>query len=94
MVIFTALLSASKARRSDIISAVAPPSFCLGIRLKIMKVRGNHKGMQINSCGKKETWTLPSPDKICKNLQGMPCKECSSLFQCSCHPSPRNKPEP
>lgn len=57
MVIFTALLSASKARRSDIISAVAPPSFCLGIRLKIMKVRGNHKGMQINSCGKKETWT-------------------------------------
>lgn len=30
----------------------------------------------------------PSPDKICKSLQGMLCKECSSLFQCSCHPSP------
>jgi len=27
IVIFTALLSASKAKRSDIISAVAPPSF-------------------------------------------------------------------
>lgn len=29
MVILTALLSASNARRSDMISAVAPPSFCL-----------------------------------------------------------------
>ena len=28
IVIFTALRSASKARRSDMISAVAPPSFC------------------------------------------------------------------
>jgi len=39
MVIFTALLSASKARRSDIISAVAPPSFCSGITLRLMKIR-------------------------------------------------------
>ena len=30
MVMFTALLSASKARRSDIISDVAPPSFYFG----------------------------------------------------------------
>lgn len=28
MVILTALLSASKASKSDMISAVAPPSFC------------------------------------------------------------------
>jgi hypothetical protein len=44
MVILTALLSASKARRSDIISAVAPPSFCLGITLKLIKVRKKSQG--------------------------------------------------
>jgi len=39
MVILTALLSAAKARRSDIISAVAPPNFCFGITLKLMQSR-------------------------------------------------------
>jgi hypothetical protein len=44
MVILTALLSASKARRSDIISVVAPPSFCSGITLKLIKVRKKSQG--------------------------------------------------
>jgi len=40
IVIFTALLSASKAKRSDIISAVAPPSFYFGLNSKKQKKMG------------------------------------------------------
>lgn len=37
MVILTALLSASKERRSDMISAVAPPSFCPEYQIKFQR---------------------------------------------------------
>lgn len=80
MVILTALRSASNASRSDIISAVAPPSFYLYIQVTT-------RNQEIYIC-KFQITRKCLPGKTGRNPQDMPCKECFSLSQCSYHLNP------